>query len=46
MSVRDLLVSEVFGPTVQGEGKHCGRIAAFVRLGGCNLHCRWCDTPY
>jgi organic radical activating enzyme len=41
-----LLVSEVFGPTFQGEGKHTGRLAAFVRLGGCNLHCWWCDTPY
>lgn len=23
-----------------------GRIAAFVRLGRCNLACTWCDTPY
>ncbi|WP_344124445.1 7-carboxy-7-deazaguanine synthase QueE [Streptomyces blastmyceticus] len=23
-----------------------GRRCAFVRLGGCNLSCRWCDTPY
>ncbi|MFF3615650.1 7-carboxy-7-deazaguanine synthase QueE [Streptomyces sp. NPDC002580] len=23
-----------------------GRLCAFVRLGGCNLSCRWCDTPY
>jgi 7-carboxy-7-deazaguanine synthase len=44
--VRDLLVSEVFGPTFQGEGAHTGRRAAFVRLGTCNLHCNWCDTPY
>ena len=44
--VRDLLVSEIFGPTFQGEGEHVGRLAAFIRLGGCNLTCRWCDTPY
>jgi 7-carboxy-7-deazaguanine synthase len=43
---RDLLVSEVFGPTFQGEGQHAGRLASFIRLGGCNLHCSWCDTPY
>jgi 7-carboxy-7-deazaguanine synthase len=48
-----LVVSEVFGPTVQGEGPSLGRRAAFVRLGRCNLDCgagpgaTWaCDTPY
>jgi 7-cyano-7-deazaguanosine (preQ0) biosynthesis protein QueE len=42
----ELVVSEVFGPTFQGEGPSLGRRAAFVRLGRCNLACRWCDTPY
>jgi 7-carboxy-7-deazaguanine synthase len=42
----DLVVSEVFGPTFQGEGPSAGRRAGFVRLGRCNLDCRWCDTPY
>lgn len=41
-----LVVSEVFGPTFQGEGPHTGQRVAFVRTGGCNLHCDWCDTPY
>lgn len=41
-----LVVSEVFGPTLQGEGPSVGQPAAFVRLGRCNLACRWCDTPY
>lgn len=41
-----LLVSEIFGPTVQGEGPSQGRPVTFVRLGLCNLDCRWCDTPY
>ena len=41
-----LPVAEVFGPTFQGEGPHCGRHTAFVRLGLCNLACSWCDTPY
>ncbi|MGH3435909.1 MAG: 7-carboxy-7-deazaguanine synthase QueE [Pseudonocardiaceae bacterium] len=41
-----LVVNEIFGPTVQGEGPSTGRRCAFLRLGGCNLSCRWCDTPY
>lgn len=41
-----LVVAEVFGPTVQGEGFSLGRRASFIRLGGCDLHCTWCDTPY
>lgn len=41
-----LLVAEVFGPTVQGEGPSTGQAAMFLRLSRCNLSCRWCDTPY
>ena len=41
-----LVVSEVFGPTFQGEGPSAGRVAMFVRLGRCNLDCGWCDTAY
>lgn len=41
-----LTLSEVFGPTVQGEGASLGRRCSFIRLGGCNLTCSWCDTPY
>lgn len=44
--MKSLIVSEVFGPTVQGEGPSAGRRCAFVRLGRCNLDCRWCDTPF
>lgn len=39
-------MSEVFGPTWQGEGPSVGRRAGFVRLGRCNLACQWCDTKY
>lgn len=46
MSAQTLPVAEVFGPTFQGEGPSAGRLASFVRLGGCNLTCRDCDTPY
>lgn len=46
MSEFNLPVSEVFGPTLQGEGPHAGRVVQFIRLGGCNLSCSWCDTPY
>lgn len=43
---RLLSVSEIFGPTLQGEGASQGMPAMFLRLGLCNLDCSWCDTPY
>lgn len=46
MTRETLVVSELFGPTFQGEGPSLGRRCSFLRLGGCNLHCAWCDTPY
>lgn len=45
-AARTLPVSELFGVTIQGEGPHAGRVVQFLRLGGCNLSCTWCDTPY
>ncbi len=30
--------------TIQGEGYHSGRPAYFIRLGGCNIGCTWCDV--
>lgn len=38
-------VVEVFGPTVQGEGVDQGVVCHFVRFGGCDFKCDWCDTP-
>lgn len=42
----NLLVNEIFGPTIQGEGPFAGRLCAFCRLAICPLRCRWCDTWY
>lgn len=39
-------VVEIFGPTVQGEGVDQGVAAHFVRFGGCDFRCTWCDTPH
>lgn len=41
-----LKVNEIFGPTIQGEGKTSGKKVIFIRLALCNLKCSWCDTPY
>jgi 7-carboxy-7-deazaguanine synthase len=30
--------------TLQGEGFHQGRAAYFIRLGGCDIGCTWCDV--
>lgn len=41
-----ILISEIFGPTIQGEGALIGRPTVFVRTGGCDFRCHWCDTLY
>lgn len=40
-----LVVCETF-TSILGESSHAGLPAFFIRLTGCNLRCRWCDTPY
>jgi 7-carboxy-7-deazaguanine synthase len=40
-----LRVTEIFH-SIQGESTRAGHPCVFVRLTGCNLRCRWCDTEY
>lgn len=40
-----LAVKNIF-KTIQGEGPHVGVPAIFLRLGGCNLACEFCDTEF
>ena len=39
-------VMEVFGPTIQGEGMVIGQKTMFVRTGGCDYSCSWCDSSF
>lgn len=38
-------VNEIFY-SIQGESRWMGYPCIFVRLAGCNLRCKWCDTEY
>lgn len=38
-------VSEIF-TSIEGEGVFVGKKTLFIRLSGCHLKCRWCDTKY
>jgi len=38
------LVEEFY--TIQGEGYNTGKAAYFIRLGGCDVGCRWCDSRF
>lgn len=40
-----LRLTEIFH-SIQGESTFAGRRSAFVRLSGCDLRCRWCDSEY
>lgn len=40
-----LTITEIY-TSIQGESTYAGLPCIFVRLTGCNLRCRWCDTAY
>lgn len=46
MSERTYPVVELFGPTIQGEGPSTGERCWFLRLGGCDYRCSWCDSMH
>lgn len=41
-----LRIAEIFGPTIQGEGALIGAPSMFVRAGGCDYRCSWCDSMH
>jgi 7-carboxy-7-deazaguanine synthase len=41
-----LAVNEIFGPTIQGEGKKIGTISTFIRFGKCNMRCPGFGVEY
>jgi 7-carboxy-7-deazaguanine synthase len=44
VNTAEIRVSEIFGPTIQGEGVLIGQPTVFVRTGGCDYRCSWCDS--
>jgi len=42
--MNQLRIAEIFGPTIQGEGALIGEPTVFVRTGGCDYRCSWCDS--
>ena len=39
-------IIEIYGPVIQGEGAVAGHQTLFVRFGGCDYRCSWCDSLY
>lgn len=44
-NIYKLPIVEIF-ESIQGEGTKAGYITTFIRIFGCNLRCKWCDTNY
>lgn len=45
-NAKKMPIMEIFGPTIQGEGMVIGRKTMFVRTGGCDYSCAWCDSAF
>lgn len=45
MFSKELIIAETF-LSIQGESTHAGSLCFFIRLAGCNLNCKYCDTRY
>lgn len=43
--MQKIKVSEIFGPVIQGEGRHVGAPSVFLRMFGCNLSCLGFGMP-
>lgn len=41
-----IMVREIFGPTIQGEGVLAGKLSHFIRTFGCSYRCSWCDSMH
>lgn len=44
--MREFRITEIFGPTIQGEGRRAGTSCYFIRFAGCDYRCSWCDSPH
>lgn len=43
--MKTLKVNEIFD-SIDGEGRRAGELTSFIRLTGCNLRCKYCDSTY
>lgn len=43
---KKIQISEIYGPVIQGEGAVIGKPTVFVRTGGCEYRCVWCDSKF
>ena len=43
---KELYINQLIPKTIQGEGDRVGYPSTLIRLSGCNLRCKWCDTKY
>lgn len=46
MAEKSFRIAEIFGPTIQGEGRRIGTPCHFIRFAGCDYRCWWCDSPH